>query len=91
MSDPIDFIKAKEQLESSQKVRCAHCGRWIAMDLTRCTYCGVHFEGAAMQFAHPSERAEAIHDLTQRRKLAVILFAVATAATVAISALAASR
>lgn len=61
------------------------------MHLTRCTYCGVHFEGAAMQFTHPSERAEAIENLAHRRRMAVVLFAVASLAAVAISLLAGSR
>lgn len=40
--------------ESPSLVRCAHCGEPILATVTRCPECGVHFQGEAYEFSHPS-------------------------------------
>ena len=37
-------------------VPCARCGKRIHANETRCPECGVHFQGRAEDFTHPSER-----------------------------------
>lgn len=41
--------------DNASVVRCARCGKWILATSTRCPECGVHFQGAAVEFTHASE------------------------------------
>ncbi|HJZ54942.1 MAG TPA: hypothetical protein VKE74_08275 [Gemmataceae bacterium] len=58
MSDePLSFEEhRKRQEENASTVRCAKCGKWIVATATRCPECGVHFQGEAQDFTHPSEQ-----------------------------------
>jgi hypothetical protein len=45
--------------ENASTVRCVRCGKWIVATATRCPECGVHFQGEAQEFIHPSEQSRA--------------------------------
>jgi len=40
--------------ENASLVRCARCGKMILATATTCAECGVHFQGEAQDFLHPS-------------------------------------
>jgi hypothetical protein len=42
--------------ENASLVRCARCGKMILATSTQCPECGVHFQGDAQDYLHPSER-----------------------------------
>jgi hypothetical protein len=42
--------------EHASLVRCTRCGRMILATATRCSECGVHFQGEAQDYLHPSEQ-----------------------------------
>jgi hypothetical protein len=42
--------------ENASLVRCARCGKMILATATRCPECGIHFQGEAQDYLHPSER-----------------------------------
>jgi hypothetical protein len=46
----------RRQEENASLVRCARCGKMILATAVRCPECGVHFQGEAQEFTHPSER-----------------------------------
>lgn len=55
--ESLNFEKHRRQREENASVvRCVRCGRWIVATATRCPECGVHFQGEAQDFSHPSER-----------------------------------
>jgi uncharacterized C2H2 Zn-finger protein len=64
--------------ENASLVRCARCGKRILATLTRCPECGVHFQGEAQDYLHPSERAGSRprHWLVAVAVLLLIAFAV---------------
>ena len=47
--------------ENASLVRCARCGKTILATATRCPECGVHFQGEAQDYLHPSERPTGGH------------------------------
>ncbi len=55
-----DILSFEEQRrrrdENASLVRCARCGKMILATATRCSECGVHFQGEAQDHLHPSER-----------------------------------
>jgi hypothetical protein len=54
--DTLSFEEARRKRdENPSLVRCARCGKTIVATVTRCPECGVHFQGEAQEFAHPSE------------------------------------
>lgn len=56
-NEPLSFEEHRRRREeNASTVRCARCGRWIVATATRCPECGVHFQGEAQDFAHPSDR-----------------------------------
>jgi uncharacterized membrane protein YvbJ len=64
----IDFEKHKKEISSDpNRVRCAHCGSWVATRAGRCASCGVHFKGEAFQFAHRSDELEGERSRRSRR------------------------
>ena len=64
----VDFEKHKQSIESDpNRVRCAHCGAWIATRADRCPKCGVYFKGEAFQFVHRSDELEAERRARARR------------------------
>jgi len=64
----VDFTKHKQLIENDpNRVRCAHCGAWVASRSSRCPKCGVHFKGEAFQFVHPSDELEAERAARARR------------------------
>ena len=72
MTAIIDFDEARRKREQDPtRVRCAHCRRWIAMDATRCTHCGVHFNGEAFQFSADEELQ--FERARRRRRLAAFV------------------
>ena len=38
-------------------LRCARCGKLIVSTVIKCPECGIHFQGEAQDFVHPSEQA----------------------------------
>jgi hypothetical protein len=57
--EPLSFEEHRRQREENASlVRCARCGKMIVATLTRCPECGIHFQGEAQDYLHPSERAE---------------------------------
>jgi hypothetical protein len=52
----LNFEDHRQRREDAGLVRCARCGRLILATVTRCPECGVHFQGEAHDFLHPSER-----------------------------------
>jgi hypothetical protein len=59
MSDdePLSFEEARRRRDDNPSlVPCARCGRRILATVTRCPACGIHFQGAAQEFTHESER-----------------------------------
>ena len=58
--EPLNFEDHRRRREeNASTVRCARCGEWIVATATRCPECGVHFQGEAQEFAHPSEQSPA--------------------------------
>jgi len=58
--EPLSFEEHRRRREENAgPARCAKCGEWIVATATRCPGCGVHFQGEAQDFAHPSETAGA--------------------------------
>ncbi|MCE9560771.1 MAG: hypothetical protein K8U57_01825 [Planctomycetes bacterium] len=54
--EPLSFEEHRRRRdENASTVRCARCGEWIVATATRCPECGIHFQGEAQDFAHPSE------------------------------------
>ncbi len=54
---PLRFEDYRQRrAENAGTVRCARCGEWITATATRCPECGVHFQGEAQYFTHPSEQ-----------------------------------
>ncbi len=47
------------QFQDLHTVRCAKCGKSILATSLRCSECGVHFQGEAQDFFHPSEQQNA--------------------------------
>jgi hypothetical protein len=47
--------------ENPSLVRCARCGKMILATVTGCPECGVHFQGQAQEYLHPSERPTNCH------------------------------
>jgi hypothetical protein len=47
--------------ENANLVRCARCGKMILATATRCSECGVNFQGEAQDYLHPSERPTGGH------------------------------
>jgi hypothetical protein len=45
-----------EEDDDDDFVPCARCGKRIHAAETRCPECGVHFQGRAEDFSHPSEQ-----------------------------------
>jgi hypothetical protein len=41
--------------KAASLVRCARCGKLILATSTRCSECGIHFQGEAQDFIHPTE------------------------------------
>ena len=58
MGDDILSFKdhRQRQDENASLVRCARCGKRILATATRCPECGVHFQGEAQDYLHPSEQ-----------------------------------
>ena len=58
LNDPILNFDEHRRRQDDQpgSVRCARCGQWIEATALRCSKCGVHFQGEAQDFVHPSER-----------------------------------
>jgi len=55
--EPLNFEEHRRRREeNASTVRCVKCGEWIVATVTRCPECGVHFQGEAQDFSHPSER-----------------------------------
>lgn len=55
-NETLNFEEHRRRLEEgADTVRCARCGGWITAAATRCPECGVHFQGEAQDFTHPSE------------------------------------
>jgi hypothetical protein len=55
--DVLNFEEHRRRREENATlVRCARCGKMIAASATRCPECGVHFQGEAQDFTHPSEQ-----------------------------------
>jgi hypothetical protein len=71
----------RRQDENASLVRCARCGKMILATATRCPECGVHFQGEAQDYVHPSEQP------TGGRPGWVVVLAVVLLAAVVISAL----
>jgi hypothetical protein len=58
--EPLNFEERRRRREENPStVRCARCGEWIVATATRCPECGVHFQGEAQEFTHPSEQHRA--------------------------------
>jgi hypothetical protein len=56
--DTLSFEEYRRRFKHDpSRVRCARCGKWIAVTATRCPECGVYFRGEAFEFTHASERA----------------------------------
>lgn len=54
--EPLNFEEHRRRREeNASTVRCARCGEWIVATATRCPECGIHFQGEAQEFTHPSE------------------------------------
>jgi predicted amidophosphoribosyltransferase len=71
-----DDHRSRHELDAG-RVRCARCGKSIMASATRCPECGVHFQGEAQDFLHPSDRP------TNRRllwRIAIVLLLVAAVA-----------
>jgi predicted amidophosphoribosyltransferase len=51
----------RRQDENASLVRCARCGKLILATATRCSECGVHFQGEAQDYLHSSERPSSGH------------------------------
>src|SRR6185437_14021117 len=43
------------QNDEDSLIRCARCGEKIPAISTRCPECGVHFQGEAQDFFHPTD------------------------------------
>jgi hypothetical protein len=67
----------RRQDDNPSLVRCARCAKMILATATRCPQCGVHFQGEAQDYLHPSERTE-----VGRSNWVVVLFVVLLAAAV---------
>jgi hypothetical protein len=67
--------------ENASMVHCARCGVRILATATTCAECGVHFQGEAQDFLHPSERPT-----NGRASLAMVL-AIILVVTTVVSAL----
>ena len=52
-----DFEPPREK--DASLVRCARCGKLILASSTRCSECGIHFQGEAQDFTHPTESLRA--------------------------------
>ncbi len=52
--DVLKFDDHRRQREDAGLVRCFRCSKMILGSVTRCPECGVHFDGAAEDFAVPS-------------------------------------
>ena len=55
--DPLSFEAHSRRQKDAGVVRCAKCGEWIVATTSRCPECGVHFQGEAQDFVHPSQRS----------------------------------
>jgi len=69
--------------ENPSTVRCARCGKWIVATAARCPKCGVHFQGEAQDFIHPSEQLPK----TRRAVGWVVAFAVLLVVAIVIAVL----
>lgn len=57
MGDILSFdAHRRRRDEDDDSVRCARCGKTILATSLRCPECGVHFQGEAQDFIHPSDR-----------------------------------
>ena len=56
-SGGIISFESYRQKRDENSVRCAKCGKWIIPTATQCPECGIHFQGQAQDFDHPSERS----------------------------------
>jgi hypothetical protein len=65
--------------ENPDRVRCARCGKSILATVIRCPECGVHFQGEAYEFTHPSQRGSG---RTRTRRWVVAVAVVLLAALV---------
>ena len=55
--ETLNFEEHRRRREqNASTVRCARCGEWIVATATQCSECGVHFQGEAQEFTHPSEQ-----------------------------------
>ena len=80
-----DFEEARRRREHDpNRVRCAHCGKWIFARSTRCSECGTHFRGEAFQFTHESDELFAERQRRRRRILiaSVVLLVILVVASV---------
>ena len=53
--DILSFEDHRRHRDDDDLVRCARCGKKILATVLRCPECGVHFQGEAQDFSHPSE------------------------------------
>jgi hypothetical protein len=57
MGDILSFDEHRRSRDDDDDtVRCARCGKTILATSLRCPECGVHFQGEAQDFIHPTER-----------------------------------
>lgn len=57
MGDILNFGEhQRNHDDGDDSVRCARCGKLILATSLRCPECGVHFQGEAQDFIHPSEQ-----------------------------------
>ena len=52
--EPLSFEAHRRRRDENPSL--ARCGKTILATATRCPECGVHFQGAAQEFTHDSER-----------------------------------
>ena len=55
--EPLSFEEHRRRRDDNPSlVPCARCGKRILATATRCSECGVHFQGEAQEYTHESER-----------------------------------